>query len=264
MVNENVYDKAFYERKWEDQWNFSREYFGPGFFHRWRLVQKLIKNKSLKGKILEVGCGDGSLLSIFKSYTNRLYACDISEKAIQIAKIKFGDIADFTVGDLANPDLFKDEKFDVILCCEVLEHLKDDENVMKNLYSRLSPGGSLIISVPHIKKYWTQMDIFSGHIRRYEKDELENKLEKNGFQIYESWTWGYPLFHIYNKLILRNTQKNTMNTIVQKKNFKKILSIILRSIFYFDDLFISTTRGRTIYLLAKKPYNIGYKYKNNN
>ena len=86
-------DKEFYEKNWEKRWASTREHIGPIFFHRIRMIQKLIKNSSLNGKILDVGCGDGSLLIRFQGSKNELYGCDISEKAVQVAKSKYGDFS---------------------------------------------------------------------------------------------------------------------------------------------------------------------------
>ena len=225
-----------YDDKWKDEWKSSRECYGPVFYHRKRLIREIIKNNSLKGKILDVGCGDGTFLSLFQESTNQLYGCDISEKAIEFAKLRFGDIATFTTGDITDISSLKGE-FDVIICTEVLEHIEDDELALKTLYHKLKEGGHLIISTPHMKKYWTQDDEADGHVRRYEKEELENKIAKTGFIICESWTWGYPLFHLYHKVILRPIQRQTVKRVTKKPKLRQILSVVLRSFFYFDDFF---------------------------
>lgn len=252
---ETAENKELYETKWKEQWNIAREHYGPLFFHRKRIIQRIIKkikNNLLTGRVLEIGCGDGSLLSLFQGNTNKLYGCDISENAIQLAKKKFGDIAIFNIGDIIRLDSLPGGEFDCIICSEVLEHIENDELAIENLYHKLKKGGYLIVTVPHIKKYWLPLDWVDGHVRRYEKAELRKKMAKFGFTICEIKTWGYPLLHLYYKVVLKNVQERLVVKIVKKSELKRILSFILRSIFYIDDFFIPLSKGRNIYVLAKK------------
>ncbi|RJS79470.1 class I SAM-dependent methyltransferase [Methanophagales archaeon] len=245
-------NKSFYEAKWEEEWGFAREQHGPIFFHRKRMIRKMIENYPLNGKILDIGCGDGSLLSLFRGGGNKLYGCDISEKAIELAKNKFGDIAIFTTGDITHFNSLPEGEFDVIICSELLEHIENDELAIKNLYYKLKKGGYLIVTTPHREKYWLLLDEIDGHVRRYEKAELEKKLTRNGFTVCESKTWGYPLLHLYYTLVLNKVKGRAKMKIVKKTKQKQIFSIILRSIFYLDDLFIPLSKGRNLFLLARK------------
>lgn len=244
--------KKFYDAKWEDNF-FALDHSSPSFFHRKRMIKRLAGKKNLTGKILEVGCGDGSLLSLFRGDKNELYGCDISEKAIQLAKSKFGDDGYFAMGDLTNHSSLPTGEFDVIICSEVLEHIKNDELAIKSLYNKLKVGGHLIITVPHRKKYWSAIDVLDGHVRRYEKEELERKITKNGFIVCESLSWGYPLLHLY--IFLKSINGKTVRSIERKSTkskFKGILSTAFRLILYVDDFFMNTPNGKTLFLLAKK------------
>lgn len=245
-------NKALYEMKWEEQWNIAREHYGPIFFHRKRMIQKIIKNNIFKGKILDVGCGDGTLLSLFQGDGNELSGCDISDKAIELAKNKFGDIAIFTTGDITHCGSLPEGEFDVIICSEVLEHIEDDELAIRNLYHKLKTEGYLIISTQYIKKYWSLHDELDGHVRRYEPNELENKIKENGFVVCECWSWGYPLLQLYHKVVLEKVKERTKEKVIRRTTLKRNLSFLLSTIFYFDDLFIHSSKGRTIFLLAKK------------
>ena len=244
-----------YDEKWKTQWGPARMCYGPSFYHRKRLIQNIFKKYSLEGDIVEVGCGDGSLLSHFYRSSNNLHGYDISEEAIELAKLKFGDTASFSVGDITKPDLLFEKKFDVVLCSEVLEHIENDRLVVKRLYNLLKPGGHLIITVPHLKKYWSHLDTSDGHVRRYEKDALEDTLNDMGFVVYENFDWGYPLFHLYYERILKRERKNIMGDVSRKPVLKYFLSKILILFCYFDDFFINSGKGRTIFMLCKKEKN---------
>ena len=244
-----------YDEKWKTQWGPARMCYGPSFYHKKRLIQKIFKKYSLKGDIVEVGCGDGSLLGQFYGSANNLYGYDISEKAIELAKSRFGDTAFFSVGDITKPDTLSEKKFDVVLCSEVLEHIENDRLAIKHLYNLLKPGGCLIMTVPHLKRYWSHLDTSDGHVRRYEKDALKDMLNGIGFVVYENFDWGYPLFHLYYERILKREKKNIMGDVSRKPVLKYFLSKILILLCYFDDLFMNSGKGRTIFMLCKKEKN---------
>ena len=192
----------------------------------------------------------GSLLNLFRSNNNELYGCDISEKAIQYAKSKFGEIGSFMVGDITIPNSLPKDEFDLIICSEVLEHIENDDLAIKILYDKLKVNGHLLITVPHRKKFWTAVDVLDGHVRRYEKEGLENKIIKNGFIVCENISWGYPMLHFYN--FFKKTCGKTAQEMETRSKFKGILSNVFRFILYIDDLFINTPKGKTLFLHAMK------------
>lgn len=84
-------------------------------------------------------------------------------------------------------------RFDLILAFEVLEHIEHDLLALERIYNALIPGGFLVMSVPAHMKKWERSDDWAGHFRRYEKDELQKKLECSGFEIKEIWSYGFPV-----------------------------------------------------------------------
>ncbi len=105
------------------------------------------------GAVLELGCGVGSTLAWLKKTgqartTTGIELC--AEPAAiartQVDRVFEGDV-DCVLANLA------DEKFNVILCLDVLEHLPNPWATVQALYSLLLPGGSIVISVPNIRHY---------------------------------------------------------------------------------------------------------------
>lgn len=240
----------YYEQIWKTYWKNSTEYRGPSSRHRARLILELIEKYNLNGRILDTGCGDGYLLSKLVNINNQLFGCDISKTAVELSNERFGDFAQLSVGDLTKIETLPSGKFDVVICAESLEHIKEDNLAIRNLYVKLNEGGKLILVVPHKKKYWTKHDGAVGHFRRYECSELCTMLEENQFRIIESFTWGYPLYDIYYRLILENIKTETLLT--QRGVLKKILAKILWCIFYFDDLFTNSGNGRKLFVLTER------------
>jgi SAM-dependent methyltransferase len=64
----------------------------------------------------------------------------------------------------------------------VLEHIDDDDSVMRALHATLRPGGVLLVYVPALPLLMTSMDRAVGHVRRYRRAELRTKLAAAGFE----------------------------------------------------------------------------------
>ncbi|MDP3941739.1 MAG: class I SAM-dependent methyltransferase [bacterium] len=97
--------------------------------------------------ILEAGCGEGFILErLYKANIGeKLVGIDFSDRAIALAK-KERPHLDIRKGDIYNIP-FKDNSFDLVICCEVLEHLERPENALSEL-ARVSKS-YVILSVPN-------------------------------------------------------------------------------------------------------------------
>ena len=65
----------------------------------------------------------------------------------------------------------------------VLEHIEDDVEMLKQIYRILRPGGSLLLFVPALRFLFSRLDQEHGHFRRYEKRELETKVRQAEFDV---------------------------------------------------------------------------------
>ncbi len=65
----------------------------------------------------------------------------------------------------------------------VLEHIKDDQKTVGELYRCLKPGGRLLLYVPAFTILYSQMDRHVGHFRRYRRKPLRNLLQSVGFEV---------------------------------------------------------------------------------
>lgn len=110
--------------------------------------------------ILDVGCATGYFGSILKHQDNQVTGIDISSSAITIAK-KVLDQA-FCI-NLETKKIPGRERFDLIICSEVIEHLFDPQAVIKKLLTRLKPKGRLIITTPNISFWRNRLTFLLGH-----------------------------------------------------------------------------------------------------
>ena len=73
--------------------------------------------------------------------------------------------------------------FDLTGAFDVIEHIADDEAVLRGLRRATQTGGGTIIAVPQHPWMWSRADDVAHHQRRYRRGELEAKLRRNGFEI---------------------------------------------------------------------------------
>jgi len=140
---------------------------------RLRIITRQVKGKNLK--ILDLGCGSGYVGSALAK-GNQVIFLDSSEEEIRDIKgLKL-------IGDALHLP-FRDESFDLVLCADVLEHIKEDTKVLENIYNVLKKGGKAIIAVPAYSRLYGHHDKLIGHFRRYNKGELQTKVKKIGFKI---------------------------------------------------------------------------------
>ena len=78
---------------------------------------------------------------------------------------------------------WRDEQLDTVFCSNVLEHLQDDVEVLRSFFHTLMPGGHCVIVVPVGQWLYSEMDKELGHYRRYEREELREKMSRAGFDV---------------------------------------------------------------------------------
>jgi SAM-dependent methyltransferase len=74
-----------------------------------------------------------------------------------------------------------EDAFDVIGAFDVLEHIDDDIGVLRQMRRAVMPGGGVVISVPQHRWLWSGVDEYGGHVRRYVRRELLDKISAAGF-----------------------------------------------------------------------------------
>ena len=226
------------------------------FRGRRRLLERILKNFPKKSslRILDVGSCTGYNLHLLSEF-GTVYGVDVEKKAVEYCKMRgFKRIYHLKNG-LKLP--FKDNYFDTITCLDVLEHIREDEDYLKELYRVLSQGGHLVLFTPAIKLLWSQLDVKSHHIRRYNKLMLSRKAKKARFIIKDIGYFNYLLFlpmlpiRLIQKLPLFKKNEWGSELIVGNKLINEILTFI----FYFDVWslkWFSPPIGMSLLLVAEK------------
>lgn len=141
--------------------------------------------RNISGTAIEIGAGTGNLTT-FLIQGIPFYITDKDRGLVEYLRIKFSNKKNiFTdVLDIKNkPQKKYLSFFNTVIAINVLEHIEKDEEALKNIYSLLNEHGKLVILVPAKMFAYTKLDKELGHFRRYEKEELINKLTKSGFQV---------------------------------------------------------------------------------
>ncbi|MDR0613414.1 MAG: class I SAM-dependent methyltransferase [Dysgonamonadaceae bacterium] len=145
----------------------------PFFFHRYHLSKELKKlAKTLTGKLLDVGCGSKPYQSLFKnisSYTG----IDVENEGHS------HETEDIDVYYDGKRIPFDDQTFDSILCCEVLEHVPNLNEMLSEINRVLKPDGKFLLTVPFVCfEHELPYDF-----RRFTEGGLSNELEAHDFDI---------------------------------------------------------------------------------
>jgi len=133
-------------------------------------------------KLLDVGCGRGSLLDGLRHTLEggQLAGAELLDAGLQLARSRLSDVELYQADALALPF---DREFDVVTSCDVLEHFDDDGAVVRELFRSVVPGGGIVVTVPQHRWLWSAADAYSHHRRRYERRELVSLIERAGFVV---------------------------------------------------------------------------------
>lgn len=153
------------------------------------VIEKFIKNKN-KLSFLEIGCGNGILLSMFEKLGFSVTGLDINREGLKFARKR-------TNATLICASLSKFHpkgKYGAIGLFDVLEHIEDDKSFLEKCKSLLRAKGTIFITVPANMILWSKMDEVSGHKRRYTKKDLNILLQRTGYRVEFINYFNYILF----------------------------------------------------------------------
>ncbi len=183
-----------------------------------------------KKRILDVGCGEGRVLSLLKKYGPpdwELRGVDFDQKAVDRCRQR-----GFAAEVKRIEDFRPNEKFDTVIMFQLIEHVDDPVAVSKQVRKILNPGGYFILETPNPagldyhwfkKSYWGHYH-FPRHWNLFTREKLRKMLTEAGFSVTEessllspaSWvislhnffldrkfpSWLVRFFHFQNPLLL--------------------------------------------------------------
>jgi SAM-dependent methyltransferase len=178
----------------------------PGTFCTQEALRDALKDRGGQ-TFLDVGCGGGDLSKLLCDAGLKGVGVDFSEPAIETARktlapylatgqyrLQLGDVHDLP------PDF---AKVDLAISYMVMEHVHDDVGFIETIAKFVKPGGNLIIAVPGRRDCWSLEDETVGHLRRYDRGDLDAVLRKANLERVSVWSIGVPTINLLFNASLR-------------------------------------------------------------
>ncbi len=176
---------------------YSTEYYGEEHQRFWPVIEKAItsfrerrireiERFKKRGRVLDIGCGRGRMLSMLREKGWETYGTELSEESARYALEKLG-VKVFT-GDFLSSN-FPADFFDCVTLWHVLEHLSDPLKNLIEIRRVLKEDGFLLVAVPDFGgaqsafsgKHWFHLDV-PRHYSHFTVKTLTTFLDKSGFQ----------------------------------------------------------------------------------
>ena len=144
-----------------------------------RQFRKLERGKA--GRVLDIGCGDGTFLDNAISMGWQAVGTDFDPMVVAQARARGLEVYQGTIEDVPGT-------FDAITLCHVIEHLHDPVATLKQCFARLNPGGFIWIETPSIDalgltRYgpaWRGLEP-PRHLVLFNRESLRQALDGSGF-----------------------------------------------------------------------------------
>jgi 2-polyprenyl-3-methyl-5-hydroxy-6-metoxy-1,4-benzoquinol methylase len=175
-----------------------------------RGVVDVIIPSQQRGRLLDVGCGDGERVDWYQKRGFEAYGVEVSERAVASARNVGLNVRQGTLTDACYPD----SSFDVVLMAHVLEHTHSPGTYLREAYRLLKPGGMLAVAVPNIESH--SADVFKAcwrllmppiHLYHFSVQTLSRFLSESGFKV-ESIV-GKTVYPIMIKRSIRITRESS-------------------------------------------------------
>ncbi len=151
----------------------------------------------LQGRLLDYGCGPGFLLKMLCRVNGLECAgLDLSPKNAEETRRLLESRESFIGAEVVDslPSPFADRSFDVVTCCEVIEHLNDEhlESTITEIFRVLKPGGTALFTTPNDENLEASQSYCPfcdsqfhtwQHVRTFRAEDLTSRLEGAGFDV---------------------------------------------------------------------------------
>jgi len=225
------------------------------------LKQRFKEQKSLR--ILDAGCGVGAysfwcernltgaaILGVDKSNNN----IELCQRILSASSPKTKAAINFKQKDLIDLSEAIDAKFDLIICVDVLEYIKDDQHVLSNFYNILADGGQVVFHVgltPVLYRHTLlkpdNTSAMKDKVRdNYREEEIIRKIEAAGFKIAEKrYTFG-RFGSLAREMFLFIQKVAILRTLI-----KLVLFSVFLATAYFDWFCENKTHQGFLFILEK-------------
>lgn len=165
--------------------------------HPFSVHQKIIQLIGKQKRVLDVGCGAGTLAKEMNKNDCEVIGIELDENSANVAQMYCKELIRGDVESIELEDQFNDY-FDIIIFADVLEHLKEPSNVLKRFIKYLKDDGFIIISLPNIANWKIRLKLLFGnfdyedhgildknHLRFFTKKNTIKLISDAGLKIYK-------------------------------------------------------------------------------
>lgn len=225
--------------------NIEREHFW--FKARRRVIRQLMRDylNVTPNTILEVGCGTGFNLDIWRAFGANIFGMDSLAAYLKgKSNVLAGDVHVLPIVSGCA---------DVVVALDVLEHV-DDTEALNEICRALKRDGFLFLTVPAMPWLWSYRDDAAGHKRRYTRATLEKLVTDHGFSIkrvsYFIWAL-FPLV-IFSRLMSRKDAAPRDREDFPGKTMNNVLTLVSRIDAFCIRVGLELPWGSSLVLVAQK------------
>ena len=186
-------------------------------------IKKIIEN-TYPNKLLDIGCAAGELSEFASQLGHEVVAIDLNQTMKNLGRVIFiqHDLDNGLPSTLA-------EKFDLVICADVLEHLRTPDKLLYELQDRLTASGRIIASIPNFGNWYPRTRVLLGkfdydargildqsHLRFFTKKSFIRIANIAGYDVTKIWTTGTPF-----EVMLRGTP-------TRRVSWKTLLSVLAK------------------------------------
>ncbi|MBI2640546.1 MAG: class I SAM-dependent methyltransferase [Candidatus Sungbacteria bacterium] len=214
-----------------------------------RLIAFLVKGRD----VLDMGCGSGFLMDILRRRGKNVLGIEPLPEMIALARRHFPGLT-ILKGHAEELEKLVEQPVDTIIMADVLEHIENDTEQLKKVYTRLRNGGELILVVPAHQFLYGERDRRMGHYRRYSRGALRRLLAENGFLVSSLRYWDMLGFlpYLLSEKVLQRPLEAGLRSSDQKGLAKKILQRVLQLWFRGVENNFDFGFGLSLICIAKK------------
>ncbi len=180
----------------------------------WLLAKIADCARERPGRALEIGFGAGVYLRALANHYNEVVGTDLNQSQLEHARARNADLANLHVliDDITDSHL-PAHSFDLVLCSEVLEHIRDTNRAIAGIRRVVAPGGLLIVSTPQrhslmelacklafmpgvinlVRRVYGEAVFETGHLSLMTEQQMTSALESAGFHIRQRYKSGLYL-----------------------------------------------------------------------
>ncbi|MGZ4688298.1 MAG: class I SAM-dependent methyltransferase [Acidimicrobiia bacterium] len=191
---------------WEQHWTEYAESAGlnPAQRYRQRLIVRALRQSGTPTRILDIGSGQGDLLAVLGREWPQaeLAGVELSASGVECARSKMPS-AQFVQRNLLEahePPAGLEHWASHGVCSEVLEHVDEPRELLRNAGAFLGPGAGLVVTVPAGPR--SAFDRHIGHRRHYTSAQLSDLLQSAGFACTSVHRAGFPFFQLYRLVVI--------------------------------------------------------------